>query len=110
MKKRTKALSIPGEVKKAVADRDSVCGHPCCIWCGLPAPVSFELAFSCAHFIPRAKGGRGIEENILTLCPECHREFDQGKDRKRMREYFELYLKSKYPEWDAEKITYKKGE
>lgn len=108
MNRRTKALAIPPEVKKAVADRDSVCGHPCCIWCGLPAPVSFELAFSNAHFIPRSKGGLGIEENILTLCPDCHRAFDQGRERRRMREYYAMYLKSKYPEWDEKKLYFRK--
>lgn len=108
MKRRTKALAIPPEVKKAVADRDSVCGHPCCIWCGFPAPVSFELAFSNAHYISRAQGGLGIEENILTLCPDCHRAYDQSTERKRMHEYFELYLKGKYPGWDESKLYFKK--
>ena len=36
---RTKALSISREVKKAVAERDSCDGYPCCIWCGKPAPT-----------------------------------------------------------------------
>lgn len=108
MNKRTKALAIQPEVKKAVAERDSVCGHPCCIWCGFPSPVSFELAFSNAHYIPRAQGGLGIEENILTLCPDCHRKYDQSTERGKMREYFKEYLKSKYPGWEECKLYYTK--
>lgn len=103
---RTKALEIPPEVKEAVAQRDSVDGHPCCIWCGKPAPS--PLAFSNAHYIPRSHGGLGIEENILTLCWGCHMEYDQTPDRGRMGEFFKGYLKSKYPDWTEEKCIYKK--
>lgn len=108
MNKRTKALSIPPEVKKAVAERDSICGYPCCIWCGKPAPGGYELAFSNAHYISRAQGGLGIEENILTLCPDCHRAYDQSQTRAKMCEYFKEYLKTKYPVWEENKLYYKK--
>lgn len=107
---RTKTLSIPRSVKKAVAERDSCEGHPCCIWCGRPAPTEDVLGFSNAHFISRAQSGKGIAENILTLCPACHRQYDQSTAREEMRMYFRGYLQSKYPEWDENKIYYKKGE
>jgi 5-methylcytosine-specific restriction endonuclease McrA len=107
---RTKALSIPREVKKAVAERDSCDGYPCCIWCGKPAPTEDRLAFSNAHFISRAQGGKGIEENILTLCPDCHRQYDQTTAREGMKAFFRGYLRRKYPTWDETKINYKKGE
>ena len=109
-KKRTKALEIPMKVKKAVADRDSFDGFPCCLWCGTPAPVSNPTAFSNAHFISRGQGGLGIEENILTLCPECHRSFDNTERREMMKGVFENYLKSKYADWDSKNLNYKKGE
>ena len=105
---RTKALEIPPEVKEAVAQRDSVDGHPCCIWCGKPAPTTSPLAFSNAHYIPRGQGGLGIEENILTLDWGCHMEYDQTTNRGRMGEFFKEYLKSKYPDWTEEKCIYKK--
>ena len=107
---RTKTLSIPREVKKAVAERDSCEGHPCCIWCGKPAPTEDVLGFSNAHFISRAQSGKGIEENILTLCPACHRQYDQTTAREEMRMYFREYLQSKYSQWDEKQIYYKKGE
>lgn len=109
MKKiRTKALEIPANVKKAVADRDSYDGHPCCIWCGKPAPTSNPLAFSNAHYIPRSQGGLGIEENILTLCPDCHREYDNSVSRWVMIGVFKGHLKFNYPDWNEEKLVYKK--
>lgn len=106
---RTKALEIPIEVKKKVAERDSIDGHPCCIWCGKPAPTTNPLAFSNAHFVSRARGGLGIEENILTLCWDCHRQYDQTDNREKMGAFFKRYLENNYPEWREEKLYYKKG-
>ena len=81
---RTEALGITRTVKRMVARRDSVDGWPCCILCGRTAPSSNQLAFSCAHYISRAQGGLGIVENILTLCPACHRDYD-GTERNELR-------------------------
>lgn len=108
MNKRTKALAIPKAVKEAVADRDSFDGWPCCLICGSPAPVNNRLVFSCAHYISRAQGGLGVEENILTLCPNCHRKYDQSTSREKMRAFFKAYLEANYPGWDEENLIYKK--
>jgi len=105
---RTKALEIPQEVKKRVAERDSIDGHPCCVYCGKPAPTTNPLAFSCAHFISRGQGGLGIEENILTLCWECHLAFDQTEKYPSLKVFFREYLMCKYPAWDEENLIYKK--
>jgi hypothetical protein len=35
--------------------------------------------------------------------------YDQGSDRRAIEAYTEEYLKSKYPNWDREKLVYKKG-
>ena len=96
--KRTKALAISPEVKAMVWERDG----GCCVYCGSQnaAPV--------AHFIARAHGGLGIEENILTLCDACHRRYDQSTAREEMRSFFREYLKSKYPEWDETKNYYRR--
>lgn len=104
--KRAKALEIPKSVKERVCERDG----GCCIVCRQPAPQNAPTAFSCAHFIPRSQGGLGIiEENIVTLCPRCHSMYDQGIDRKNTKIFLANYLKSKYPDWDENKLIYKKG-
>lgn len=108
MKKRTQALAIPPEVKREVAQRDSVDGWPCCIYCGRPAPTDNPTAFSCAHYISRAQGGLGIPENILTLCPDCHREYDATDRRNELRRLFRYYLERYYAVWSEEMLTYKK--
>lgn len=97
MNRRTKALQIPTEVKEKVLRRDKWC-----VWCGSPHGQPN------AHYISRAQSGLGIEENILTLCPECHRKYDQSTERAKMREFFKDYLQSKYPEWDENKLIYRK--
>lgn len=108
MRKDTKARDISKKVKEAVAERDSFDGWPCCVNCGLPAPSGNRLAFSNAHFVSRAQGGLGIEENILTLCPRCHGKYDQTTERPKLLEYFKEYLKGKYPDWDESKLYYRK--
>ena len=101
MSKRTKAASIPPKVKDAVFERDD---HKC-IWCGHYGYRSW----ACAHWISRAQGGLGIEENILTLCPDCHREYDNGTDREGMKEYFRQYLSYRYKREIREKdVKYNK--
>jgi 5-methylcytosine-specific restriction endonuclease McrA len=110
MRNETRNTAIPAKVKQAVAIRDEVDGWPCCLICGTPAPPSAYTAFSCAHYIPRSAGGKGVEENVITLCPRCHSMYDQGIDRRTTAEYLENYLKSKYPNWNKENLTYKKGQ
>ena len=104
--KRTDELAISTAVKCVVAIRDSVDDWPCCIWCGRPAPDT--LAFSNAHFISRAQGGLGVPENVLTLCPDCHRIYDQTPARNGMVSVFRKYLRERYPEWDENKLTFEK--
>ena len=104
--KRVDALAISQAVKAAVAERDSIDGIPCCIWCGRPAPA--PLAYSNAHYISRAQGGLGIEENILTLCPDCHRIYDQTAARESMRPILRRYLRERYPNWNENKLTFEK--
>lgn len=94
-----KAKQISTKTKKIVYERDNglcvVCGRR-----GLPE----------AHYIPRSAGGLGIEQNIVCLCRDCHNKFDFG-DGETMDTYGEIirnYLKSKYPDWDEDKLIYKK--
>ena len=111
MRKDTKARDFDRKAKISIAERDSINGWPCCVHCGKPAPATGDntpLIWSNAHFIGRAQMGKGTPENGLTLCPGCHRRYDQSTERSAMREFFREYLKSKYPGWDESKLTYKK--
>lgn len=97
--KRSKACDIPQKVKTRVAERDG----GCCIFCGC-------AGFSNAHFISRSKGGLGIEENIVTACLPCHLAMDNSDKRKEYLDKAENYLKSKYPDWNKERLVYDKWE
>ena len=98
--RRAKATDIPESVKHIAYARDE--GK--CLWCGKPGLPN-------AHLVSRAQGGLGVEENIITLCVECHNAMDNGSDTERarsMRKHAEEYLQSIYPGWSREKVTYSK--
>lgn len=96
MHKRTKALSILAKVKQTVFERDQ---H--CILCGKPGNPD-------AHFIARSQGGLGIEQNIVTLCLECHQAYDNSYQRPFLRKHIKEYLERKYPGFPDEKRIYHK--
>jgi 5-methylcytosine-specific restriction endonuclease McrA len=98
--KRAKACDITKKVKDRVWERD---GGKCII-------CHSRYAFPNSHYIRRSKGGKGIEENIVTMCQTCHRMYDQGIDRAAIQSYTEKYLRSKYPDWNPDKLVYKKWE
>ena len=101
MSKRSKACEISQKVKEIVWLRD----NKSCIFCGRYVPK----ACANAHFIPRSKSGLGIEQNILTLCFECHRDFDNSDKRQEYKVKFRKYLQSIYVEsWKEEDLMYNK--
>lgn len=87
MNKRSKACDIGEEVKRRVFERD---GRRC-ILCGS------SNGKPNAHFVARSQGGLGIEQNIITLCPQCHFEYDNGKNRKGYKALISAYLERLYP-------------
>ena len=100
MHRETKFTAISPATKKKVWQRDF--GR--CVLCG-----SINAGPHC-HFVRRAQGGLGTEENIWTGCQRCHEAFDSeatnGPLHARMRDYF----KTLYPQWDESKLKYKKWE
>ena len=98
MNKRTRALDISPKVKKAVWERDG-CQ---CIICGS------REAMPNAHYISRARGGLGIEENIVTLCRKCHDLFDNSRFHDKYKREIKLYLKSCYRNWNENDLIYNK--
>lgn len=104
--KRSKATDIPMSVKKAVFERD----NGCCVICG----NSYNVMPN-AHYISRAKGGLGIEQNIFTACTrltknDCHYKFDNGtkEEKEMLKTIVKKYLKSKYSDWNEDNLRYKK--
>lgn len=97
--KRKTLTDIPIEVKRKVFERD----NRRCIYChknnGIPN----------AHFKRRSQGGLGIEQNIVTLCPKCHKDFDNGFKREELENYIREYLKFKYGQnWNEAELIFKK--
>ena len=93
---RKQYTDIPPKVKAIVLERDKWC-----VFCGKQGSPN-------AHYLPRSKGGKGIEQNILTLCWECHNRYDHTTERQKMMEFFRNYLKNIYPDWDEEELIYRK--
>ena len=97
--KLTKALDISQKTKQIVWERDNFC----CVVCGSP------YAMPNAHYLSRGKHlGLGIEQNIVTLCTNCHRRYDQSTEREELKEIIKNYLKSKYENWNEDALIYKK--
>ena len=99
--KRSKACDISQKVKKRVFERDGCRCIICRSYSAMPN----------AHYIPRSKGGLGIEENVVTLCLDCHHKLDQTSSRKEMLTYVRTYLNAYYGDkWDEDKLVYHKYE
>ena len=99
--KTTKATEIPLKVKKVVWERDK---H-CCIYCHKPV----SLYFANSHYIKRSQLGKGIEENVVTACYNCHYLYDFKDFDGKMKNYTKEYLKTKYALWNEELLVYKKN-
>jgi len=99
MHKSTKATAIPKWVKDKVEERDQYC----CIICGRPGVGN-------AHYIRRSQMGKGIVENVVTLCPQCHHDFDNGSMRKEYGRIIKDYLDMYYPDFTDEQRRFHKYE
>lgn len=109
MKKQSRACEFNSKEREKIRTRD----HNQCIFCSMNYCMEkaqwFDLsATSIMHYIPRSKGGLGIEQNGAVGCQWHHHMLDNGRNgkRKEMLELFREYLERYYPEWDERKITY----
>lgn len=96
--KRSQKCDIAPKVKKIVAERD----EGLCVICKRPGLPN-------AHYISRAHGGLGIEQNIVTLCLVCHDCYDNGVFRENFKDAIRGYLEEHYENWDESKLVYRKG-
>lgn len=92
-----RACDFTPAVKQSIYERDG----GLCVLCGRPGAPN-------AHYISRAQGGLGVEENGLTLCHACHMRYDQTEARAMLRVVFRKYLSGKYQGWNEENLVYKK--
>lgn len=96
---------ISPRVRRKVRARDSMENHPNCIYCGRSRNIEI------AHYVPRSRGGRGIESNLACLCHECHEAMDNGSDLRLaedIRRTFRDWMKMNYPGWTEEAQVYHK--
>lgn len=98
MSKRSRACDISPRVRARVMCRD---GAECVI---CHKGVNLQIA----HYIGRAQGGLGIEENLVVLCVGCHIDYDNGDKRRDYADYIRNYLKWHYTDWNEGKLKYKK--
>lgn len=97
MNNQAKACAISRAVKEIVYKRDK----GCCVLCGKPGLPE-------AHYIPRSKGGLGIEQNIVTLCRVCHDALDNSTKRGELLERVKDHLQLWYPDFTDNQRIYKK--
>lgn len=95
----SRACDISPTVRKAVLQRDG----ERCILCGR------QQGLQAAHYISRARLGLGTPQNLVTLCVQCHFDYDNGKYHREHKKRIEDYLRAQYPEWDNAKLIYGKG-
>ena len=96
MSKRSNACDISQKVKQKVYDRDGYC-----ILCGRPGLPN-------SHYIARSQLGLGIEQNIVTMCQECHDKWHTSGEQEQMKERVRSYLERLYPGFKDEDRIYKK--
>lgn len=112
--RRTKATGISTSTVIKVTERDSWT----CIFCERDYEMNgpgFEIGRTVKdvmHYIPRSRGGRGIEQNLAIGCRYHHMMLDNGNNgrREEMLKIFREYLRRMYRGWDEEKLIYRKGE
>lgn len=92
------APPVPEKIRKKVLKRDSFR----CVFCDFGAPLGHTI-LEVAHIKPRAKPGYGSneEENLISLCPNCHTLMDRLECICMDPKTFEIVVKSGFEEFFA---------
>lgn len=109
--KQTRAKEFSTNEREKIKERDNMC----CIFC----KMGYEMGkikpydqhnLSIMHYISKAQGGLGIEQNGAIGCQYHHHMLDNGPEgnRSEMKERFKAYLKDYYTEWNEKELTYNK--
>lgn len=113
MSRYTKLLQFNNDTKNRIYERDNYS----CLFCKMKyhtenrnmSSLEFNI-FDIMHFIPKSSLGLGIEENGVCGCRYHHHLLDNGNKglRDEMLSIMEEHLKSIYPNWDKNKLVYRK--
>lgn len=108
--KQTRAKEFSAKTRAAIKARDG-----CCIFCKMNYHTEKVTSLdrqmtSIMHYIPRSKGGLGIEQNGALGCMRHHTMLDNGYEgrREEMLELFAEYLRLQYTDWNEDELVYKK--
>ena len=111
MNKSAKKRQFDTKTRKKIRERD----HGACIFCTMGYPAEGATWFALQptdimHYVPRAQGGMGIEQNGAVGCIYHHSLMDNGSKglRPDMLKRFESYLRNHYPGWDKADLIYDK--
>lgn len=96
MSKLSRACEIPQKVRERVLERDEYC-----VICGRPGIPN-------SHYIGRGQHGLGIEQNIVTMCQECHTRWHTSGEPEEMKERVRNHLEKHYPGFPDTDRIYKK--
>ena len=109
--KQARAREFSQKTRQSILFRDR--GR--CIFCEMDyhmekADEYAKSLLSIMHYVPRARGGLGIEQNGAIGCEYHHHMMDNGHEgrREEMLERFREYLQEIYPDWDEKELYYHK--
>ena len=108
MKKRTKSLQFPKNVRLELIERDRGCFF-CKRGIHMTKITRSDMAiFDPMHIVNKSQGGLGVVENGLIGCRGHHHLMDNSEYGPEMREIAKDYLRIRYPGWTEEMVTYSK--
>ena len=89
------APQVPEKIRKKVLTRDNYR----CVFCNFGTPFEHTI-LEVAHIKPRAKPGYGNnkQENLISLCPNCHTLMDRLECICMDPETFEILVRPGYEE------------